>query len=70
MGGNVIVQNVQEEILKRRRRNMIEVNCNECSNCTGNSCKKYGVDPNEAVKSCAANGFKNYKKKRRKDNKE
>ena len=43
---------------------MIEIRCNECVNCTGNSCKKYGNNANSAVKACAGDSFKNYKKKK------
>ena len=43
----------------------IEVDCRKCLNCTGNSCKCYGKDANVAVKKCADDGFKNYKKSRK-----
>lgn len=39
----------------------IEINCLECGNCTGESCKVYGSDADKAVKSCADDSFKNYK---------
>mgnify|MGYP003477915899 CR=1 FL=1 len=45
---------------------MIEVKCNECVNCTGDSCRKYGSNANEAVVACANDSFKNYKKKKQK----
>ena len=44
---------------------MKEVKCNECVNCTGSSCKKYGSNANAAVKACAADNFKNYKKEKK-----
>lgn len=40
----------------------VEVKCNECENCTGNSCKIYGENAAYAVKMCAKCNFKNYKK--------
>lgn len=43
---------------------MIEVNCNKCVNCTGDSCKKYGSNADKAVRACADDNFKNYKKKK------
>lgn len=43
---------------------MIEIRCNDCRNCTGYSCKKYGSDAKESVTRCANDGFKNYKRKR------
>ncbi len=39
----------------------IEINCLECGNCTGESCKVYGSDADKAVKRCADDSFKNYK---------
>lgn len=43
---------------------MLEINCMLCENCTGNSCVKYGENPDEAVTRCANDRFKNYKQKR------
>lgn len=39
----------------------IEINCLECRNCTGDSCKVYGFDADKAVKRCADDSFRNYK---------
>ncbi|MDY3109461.1 MAG: hypothetical protein SOW50_05030 [Lachnospiraceae bacterium] len=39
----------------------IEINCLECRNCTGDSCKVYGSNADKAVKSCADDSFRNYK---------
>lgn len=39
---------------------MIEVDCRECINCTGDSCIPFGKDANIATKKCAADGFRNY----------
>ena len=39
---------------------MIEIDCRKCENCK-NGCTLYGHDPSDAVKACAAEGFKNYR---------
>ena len=39
---------------------MLEVDCRKCVNCTGKECIPFGKDPNEAVKKCADDGFRNY----------
>lgn len=39
---------------------VLEINCNKCVNCTGERCKIYGDNPNEAVQACANDGFENY----------
>ena len=41
---------------------MIEVDCRRCKNLGNNECLKYGKDADIAVKRCADNGFKEYKK--------
>ena len=41
----------------------IEIDCRTCENCTGNSCKPYGADADQAVKACAENFFRSYKEK-------
>lgn len=38
----------------------IEIDCNKCSNCTGDECLKYGADADQAVKQCAQDAFRNY----------
>lgn len=38
----------------------IEVDCRRCTNCTGESCRKYGNNPDVATKHCANDNFKNY----------
>lgn len=43
----------------------IEVDCRQCTNCTGKSCEVYGDNADEAVKGCAADNFKNFKTKER-----
>lgn len=40
---------------------MIEVDCRKCKNCTGQSCKIYGDDADEATRLCAEDGFRFYK---------
>lgn len=45
---------------KKTASGVLEINCNKCLNCTGESCKVYGDNPNEAVELCAKDGFKNY----------
>ncbi|MFV0552341.1 MAG: hypothetical protein ACK5L6_10550 [Anaerorhabdus sp.] len=40
------------------------VDCNECINCTGKSCVKYGDVPSDAIQLCVNDGFKNYKIKK------
>lgn len=42
---------------------MIEVDCRKCKNLGNDECIKYGKDADVAVKKCADNGFKEYKKK-------
>lgn len=45
---------------------MIKVDCRKCINCIKNICKAYDTDnPDVAVKKCADDCFKNYKKRRR-----
>lgn len=41
----------------------LEIDCRKCKNCTGEACTIYGPNAEEAVKSCAADGFKNYVRK-------
>ncbi len=41
------------------------VKCNNCKNCTGDSCKIYGKNADTAVKRCINDSFKNYKKIKR-----
>lgn len=41
----------------------IEIDCRECANCTGHSCKKFGADAAKAVKKCASTAFRSYRKK-------
>ena len=41
----------------------IEIDCRECANCTGHSCKKFGDDAAEAVKKCASTAFRSYRKR-------
>lgn len=38
----------------------IEVDCRRCTNCTGESCRKYGNNPDIAAEHCANDNFKNY----------
>lgn len=39
---------------------MIKIDCRKCKNCTGESCKVYGNNPNVATSKCAKNGFRDY----------
>lgn len=39
---------------------MIEIDCRKCENISKDGCILYGDDANNAVKRCAAEGFKNY----------
>lgn len=41
---------------------MLEIDCNICKNLGDDECLKYGKDCDIAVKRCADDGFKNYKK--------
>ena len=41
----------------------IELDCRKCIHCTGYSCKKFGDDPDEAIKKCARTAFRSYRKK-------
>lgn len=40
---------------------MLEIDCRKCTNLGEDRCLKYGPDCVRAVKTCAADGFKNYK---------
>lgn len=40
---------------------MLEIDCRKCSNLGEDRCRKYGADPDKAVKACAADGFTNYR---------
>ena len=40
---------------------MREVDCRKCNKLTSEGCRKYGNDPNKAVKECANDNFKNYR---------
>lgn len=42
---------------------MLELDCRKCSNLGEDGCRKYGADPDKAVKACAADGFRHYHKK-------
>lgn len=46
----------------------IEIDCRECANCTGHSCKKFGDDAAEAVKKCANTAFRSYRKREQEEN--
>lgn len=48
---------------KSKKGKPIEIDCRECVNCTGHSCKKFGDDAAEAVKKCARTAFRSYRKK-------
>ena len=41
---------------------MLEIDCRICKNLGDDECLKYGKDCDEAVKKCAADGFRHYHK--------
>lgn len=45
----------------------LEIDCRKCKNCTGEACKIYGSNAEEAVNSCAADVFKNYEESKREE---
>lgn len=54
---------------EKRGEDMTEIDCRKCENCTGAECLVYGKDANIAVKKCAADVFKNYRKRREEEKK-